>query len=156
VTEANEPYLQIGEVAERTRVTQRTLRFYEEKGLLNPPGRMDGGFRLYSDEDVKRVEHVRQLQDLLGVTLAEIKDMVEAQDVLRDLRAKHRPEAALTEKRRQLEKAIEAVQSQYAIVKHKTEQMEEMKGQLQEWLKTFDRWMEELNRMEEGAAVARS
>ena len=48
--------LQIGEVAERTGVTQRTLRFYEEKGLLRPPERMDGGFRLYSEADVKRVE----------------------------------------------------------------------------------------------------
>ena len=37
--------LQIGEVAERTGVTQRTLRFYEEKGLLIPPSRLDGGFR---------------------------------------------------------------------------------------------------------------
>ena len=52
--ERTDPYLQIGEVAERTGVTQRTLRFYEEKGLLKPPSRMDGGFRLYSEADVKR------------------------------------------------------------------------------------------------------
>ena len=46
--EQSEAYLQIGEVAERTGVTQRTLRFYEEKGLLKPPSRLEGGFRLYS------------------------------------------------------------------------------------------------------------
>ena len=40
--DSQEAYLQIGEVAERTGVTQRTLRFYEEKGLLRPPTRMDG------------------------------------------------------------------------------------------------------------------
>src|SRR5438105_12090673 len=62
-------YLQIGEVAERTGVTQRTLRFYEEKGLLKPPSRMEGGFRLYSAEDVQRVERIRQMQNLLGFTL---------------------------------------------------------------------------------------
>ena len=61
--------LQIGEVAERTGVTQRTLRFYEEKGLLRTPTRMDGGFRLYSEEDVKRVEKIRKLQDLLGISV---------------------------------------------------------------------------------------
>jgi len=57
-------YLQIGEVAERTGVTQRTLRFYEEKGLLKPPTRMEGGFRLYSEDDVHRVEQIKQLQKL--------------------------------------------------------------------------------------------
>ena len=68
--------LQIGEVAERTGVTQRTLRFYEERGLLKPPSRMEGGFRLYSEEDVQRVEQIKGLQRLLGLSLAEIKEMV--------------------------------------------------------------------------------
>ncbi len=153
MAESNEAYLQIGEVAERTGVTQRTLRFYEEKGLLRPPSRMDGGFRLYSEEDVKRVEMIRRLQDLLGVTLADIKEMVDAQEMLRELRAQYRPEAGVEEKRRQLQKAIDVVQAQYAIVKQKCGQMEEMKGQLEERLKTFDRWMKELDRMGEKEAV---
>jgi DNA-binding transcriptional MerR regulator len=150
----NEPYLQIGEVAERTGVTQRTLRFYEEKGLLKPPTRMDGGFRLYSEADVKRVTHIRRLQDLLGVALADIKEMVDAGEVLRELRAQYDPKSGVAEKRRQLEKAIEVVQSQYAIVKQKTEQLDEMKSQLDEWLKKFDRWMRELESLEEKAPVA--
>ena len=152
----DEAYLQIGEVAERTGVTQRTLRFYEEKGLLRPPSRMDGGFRLYSEQDVKRVEHIRRLQDLLGIALAEIKEMVEAEEVLRELRAQYRPDSAVTEKRRQLERAIEVVQRQYTIVEQKTEQMEEMKAHLEERLKTFDRWAKELDELEEKAAVAPS
>ena len=153
MTESNEASLQIGEVAERTGVTQRTLRFYEEKGLLRPPSRMDGGFRLYSEDDVRRVEQIRKLQDLLGVTLADIKEIVDAGDVLRELRAQYRPEAAVEEKRRQLLKAIEVVQGQYGIVKHKIEQMEEMKGQLEERLKTFERWMAELDALETKEAV---
>ncbi len=152
--DVDEAYLQIGEVAERTGVTQRTLRFYEEKGLLRPPSRMVGGFRLYSEQDVKRVEHIRRLQDLLGVALAEIKEMVEAEEVLRELRAQYRPDSAIDEKRRQLERAIDVVQGQYSIVKQKTEQMEEMKAQLKERLKTFDRWMKELNELETKEAVA--
>src|SRR5207245_6594349 len=93
VPDGDEADHQIGEVAERTGVTQRTLRFYEEKGLLRPPSRMVGGFRLYSEQDVKRVEHIRRLQDLLGVALAEIKEMVEAEEVLRELRAQYRPDS---------------------------------------------------------------
>jgi DNA-binding transcriptional MerR regulator len=154
VQDSREAYLQIGEVAERTGVTQRTLRFYEEKGLLRPPTRMDGGFRLYSEEDVTRVEHIRRLQNLLGVSLAEIKEMVDAEEVLRELKAQYRPEADVFEKRRQLEKAIEVVTRQHGIVSQKAEQMSEMKSQLEERLRTFDRWMSELERMERKQPVA--
>src|SRR3990167_10985365 len=149
-----EAYLQIGEVAERTSVTQRTLRFYEEKGLLRPPTRMDGGFRLYSEDDVTRVEHIRQLQNLLGVTLAEIKEMVDAEEVLQELKAQYRPEADVSEKRRQLQKAIDVVTRQHGIVSQKAEQMSEMKGQLEERLGTFQRWMTELDRIERKQPVA--
>src|SRR3546814_20989947 len=77
--EARTARYQIGEVADRTGVTQRTLRFYEEKGLLPPPERMDGGFRLYSDDDVQRIEYIRRLKQYLGFTLAELKERVEAE-----------------------------------------------------------------------------
>lgn len=151
---ADEPTLQIGEVAERTGVTQRTLRFYEEKGLLKPPSRMDGGFRLYSEEDVKRVDKIRRLQELLGVSLADIKEMVEAEQVLREIRAQYRPEAELAEKRRQLERAIEVTQSQHTIVKQKTKQMREMETQLEERLALFERWMRELEQLEHKTAAS--
>src|SRR3990172_12959837 len=94
--ERTDAYLQIGEVAERTGVTQRPLRFYEEKGLLKPPTRMEGGFRLYSEADILRVEQIRRLQQLLGFSLAEIKEMVEAEEVKLQLRAEYRPDPALS------------------------------------------------------------
>ena len=153
--QGHEAYLQIGEVADRTGVTQRTLRFYEEKGLLRPPTRMEGGFRLYSEDDVQRVEQIRRLQNLLGITLAEIKEMVDAEEMLQELKAQYRPEADVQEKKRQLQKATEVVQRQYSIVRQKTEQMLEMREQLKERLKTFERWMSELERVEQRAPVAR-
>ena len=78
--------------------------------------------------------------------------MVDAQEMLRELRAQYNPEAGVEEKRRQLEKAIAVVEAQYVIVKQKCEQMEEMKAQIEERLCTFDRWMKELDRMEEKEA----
>jgi hypothetical protein len=81
--------------------------------------------------------------------------MVDAHETLRELRAQYRPEAAITEKRRQLEKAIEVSNAQYAIVKQKTQHLEEMKAQLEERLKTFDRWMAELDELEKRAAPVR-
>ena len=137
-------HLQIGEVAERTGVTQRTLRFYEEKGLLRSPSRMEGGFRLYSEDDVRRVEEIRRLQKLLGFTLAEIKEMVDAEEVKLQLKAEYRPEADAREKRRQLAKAIEVTEKQYAIVSQKVEQLAEMKTYLEERLKTYRGWKKKL------------
>ena len=50
----DKPFMQIGEIAEQTGLTQRTLRFYEERGLLQPATRLDGGFRLYTQDDLRR------------------------------------------------------------------------------------------------------
>ena len=143
---AKDAYLQIGEVAERAGVSQRTLRFYEEKGLLKPPARLESGFRLYTEDDVWRVRQIKKLQHLLGVSLAEIKEMVDAQDTLRQLKAQYRPDAPPTVKLEQLRRATEVVQRQYEIVRNKVDQLLEMKAQLEEWLRTFERWRQRLER----------
>src|SRR3990170_599991 len=145
-TPSEEPYLQIGEVAERTKVTQRTLRFYEEKGLLKPPSRMEGGFRLYSEADIQRVERIKRLQQLLGFTLAEIKEMVEAEEVKMQLRAEYRPEAAVTQKRAQLVKAIEVTERQCGLIRQKVDALTDMQSKLEERLAMFREW---LGRLEE-------
>ena len=142
----DEPYLQIGEVAERTSVTQRTLRFYEEKGLLKPPTRMEGGFRLYSETDIQRLERIKRLKQLLGFPLAEIKEMVDAEEVKLQLRAEYRPEAARSQKKAQLLKAIEVTERQYDLIRQKVEGLAEMQSKLEERLATFRDWMEQLEK----------
>ncbi|HMA38059.1 MAG TPA: MerR family transcriptional regulator [Chloroflexia bacterium] len=77
---AEQEYLQIGEVAERTGLTQRTLRYYEELQLLAAPTRTAGDFRLYSPADVARIQHILRLKQLLGFSLAEIKAIIRAED----------------------------------------------------------------------------
>ncbi len=121
---------QIGEVAGRTGVTQRTLRFYEEKGLLDPPERMEGGFRLYSDEDITRVTYVRRLQDLLGFTLSEIKEMVEAEEELHQIAATFRPDRDPLERVARISIAIAALTRQLEVVDHKVTHLSTMKEEL--------------------------
>ncbi|OGO52789.1 MAG: hypothetical protein A2148_05240 [Chloroflexi bacterium RBG_16_68_14] len=142
---SDEPYLQIGEVAERTGVTQRTLRFYEEKGLLKPPSRMEGGFRLYSEADIQRVEQIKRLQQLLGFALAEIKEMVEAEEVLMQLRAQYRPEAAVSQKKAQLLRAIEVTEHQYDLIRQKVNALTEMQSKMEERLATYRGWLDQLD-----------
>ncbi|MGG1662274.1 MerR family transcriptional regulator [Brevibacillus sp. NRS-1366] len=67
----------IEEVAQKTKLTKRALRYYEELGLVSPSGRTDSGYRMYTDSDVEQILHVKDIRDLLGASLAEIKDMVE-------------------------------------------------------------------------------
>lgn len=74
-------FLQIGDAASRTHLTQRTLRFYDERGLLHPRERMHGGFRLYSAADIERIERIKQLKELLGFSLSEIAELLDAEEL---------------------------------------------------------------------------
>lgn len=71
----------IGEVAKLTGVTTRTLRYWEELELLQPSGHRASGERLYSPTDVARVTRIRNLQELLGFSLAEVRTVLNADDV---------------------------------------------------------------------------
>lgn len=139
------PLLQIGEVAERTGVTQRTLRFYEEKGLLQPPTRLEGGFRLYSEDDIQRVERIKRLQTLLGFTLADIKEMVEAEEVKSQIRAEYRRDAEIAERKEKIGRAIEVTQRQVAVIDQKLHALDEMKTHLAEKLAQYEGWLRHLD-----------
>jgi MerR family copper efflux transcriptional regulator len=67
--------LQIGQVAERTGLSLRTIRFYEENGLVRPTSRSDGGFRLYSEDDVARLGVIKRMKPL-GFTLEEMHELL--------------------------------------------------------------------------------
>jgi MerR family copper efflux transcriptional regulator len=67
--------MQIGQVAERTGLSLRTIRFYEENGLVVPTARSDGGFRLYSEADVARLEVVKRMKPL-GFSLEEMQELL--------------------------------------------------------------------------------
>ena len=64
----------IGEVAERVGVTTRTIRYYEELGLLDSVKRLDGGTRVYTDADVRRLKFIRKLK-VLGLSLQEMHEL---------------------------------------------------------------------------------
>jgi len=66
--------MRIGEVAERIGVTTRTLRYYEEVGLVTPTSRSTGGTRRYSEQDYARVLRIRELQALMGFNLDEVRE----------------------------------------------------------------------------------
>ena len=70
----------IEQVATRTGFTKRTLRYYEEVGLLPPTGRTEGNYRRYSEADVELLERIKNLRELLGFSLADIREIIVAED----------------------------------------------------------------------------
>ncbi|AEN13761.1 MULTISPECIES: MerR family transcriptional regulator [unclassified Streptomyces] len=74
-------HMQIGEVATRTELSLRTIRHYEDTGLVTPSARSQGGFRLYTEADVARLMVIRRMKPL-GFSLDEMRGLLEATDRL--------------------------------------------------------------------------
>jgi MerR family transcriptional regulator, copper efflux regulator len=95
--------LQIGQVAERTGLSLRTIRFYEENGLVPPTGRSAGGFRLYGEDAVARLEVIKRMKPL-GFSLEEMQELL---TLLAEL-AVHQDDAALVDRLRMFHEAATA------------------------------------------------
>lgn len=109
--------MQIGEVAARTELSLRSLRHWDEVGLLSPSGRTDGGFRLYTEADVEKILVIRRMKPL-GFTLEEMSASMRDIEALRDPAAIGRHAASrerltnvladATERREKLERQLAA------------------------------------------------
>lgn len=123
-------YYQIGEVAERTGLTHRALHYYDEIGLLVPNVKLDGGLRLYTDEDLRRLDRVLEIRNLLGLSLKEIKKMLEAEDtravLLEEARQKPTPEM----QRADFERALAIALEQLNQVRSRVRQMQLLEERL--------------------------
>ncbi len=80
-TGVDDKHMQIGEVAARTELSLRTIRHYEETGLVIPSARSQGGFRLYTETDIARLMVIRRMKPL-GFTLDQMRDLLDATDRL--------------------------------------------------------------------------
>jgi MerR family transcriptional regulator, repressor of the yfmOP operon len=110
--------MRIGEVAAAVGTTSRTIRYYEELGLLGGGSeRASGKHRTYTEQDVERLRDALRLKDLLGVSLDELRELLEAQDARAALRdewhhgdpAPARRAAILRESTRHLDRQLELV-----------------------------------------------
>ncbi|MFD3975481.1 MerR family transcriptional regulator [Streptomyces cyaneofuscatus] len=89
----DDDHMQIGEVAARTQLSLRTIRHYEDVGLVIPSARSQGGFRLYAETDVQRLMVIRRMKPL-GFTLDEMRDLLDVTDRLDAFRSADRAERA--------------------------------------------------------------
>src|SRR5512142_1710991 len=92
VNDDEQTFYTIEQVATRTGLTKRTLRYYEEVGLLLPTDRTEGNYRCYSEADIERLERIKKLRDLLGFSLNDIRKLLETDDERGQLKVAYRNE----------------------------------------------------------------
>ena len=122
--------IRIGELAERTGVTPRTIRYYEEIGLLPGGGRAKGTHRLYIDADVERVAELTRLRDLLNLSLDDLKQLVEAEEARAELRKRFESTVSDAERLDIVEQALPHVETQLELVRRRKRELERLESEL--------------------------
>ena len=138
------PLYTIEQVAERTGLTKRTLRYYEEVGLLPPTDRTEGNYRRYSEDDIARLERIKKLRDLLGFSLADIGKLLEADDERDHIKVAYKQETEPVAKIAQLDRIDELIQGQLQLIEQKLTGLEEMRAALLAKLERHKHLREEL------------
>jgi MerR family transcriptional regulator, repressor of the yfmOP operon len=129
----------IEQVATRTGCTKRTLRYYEEVGLLIPTERTEGNYRRYSEDDIQRLERIRNLRDLLGFSLSDIRVLLVAEEERDHLKVAYRHETEVEAKIAQLDRADILIRGQLHLIESKLVGLEQMRTTLHEQLAGHER-----------------
>ena len=125
-----QPLYTIEQVATRTSMTKRTLRYYEEVGLLLPTGRTEGNYRRYSEDDVQRLERIKELRDLLGFSLTDIRELMNAEEERDQIKIAYQQETESLAKIAQLDRADELIHRQLVLIEEKITALEQMRTSL--------------------------
>jgi DNA-binding transcriptional MerR regulator len=134
----------IEQVSAQTGLTKRTLRYYEEVGLLPPTDRTEGNYRRYTEADVKRLDKIKKLRDLLGFSLADIREIMEAEDERGQIKVAYKNETEVVAKIGQLDRADELIRRQLHLIEQKMIGLEEMRTALQAKIERHKHIREEL------------
>jgi DNA-binding transcriptional MerR regulator len=142
---ATEAPLRIGDVARLAGTTPRTIRYYEEIGLLpEAPERPSGGHRLYAHAEVERLREVMRLKELLGVSLQELKDLLAAEEARAAVRAQLRRDDVHPDRRRELLlEALGHLDRQLELVEHRASELAKLRAELCETRKRVRRKLRE-------------
>jgi DNA-binding transcriptional MerR regulator len=124
--------MRIGEVAKLAGTTPRTIRYYEEIGLLPAAGgREPGAHRTYAEADVERLTELLRLKDLLGISLEELKELVEAEGARAELRREWHGGVEDPVRRRQiLEQSLTYTARQLELVRRRRDEIAKLEAEL--------------------------
>jgi DNA-binding transcriptional MerR regulator len=125
--------LRIGELAELSGTTPRTIRYYEEIGLLGGTAdRTQGKHRCYTEADVERVREIIRLRDLLGLSLDQLSKLLDAESARAHLRREYQQTEAPAERKRILEQLLAHIGTQLELVRGRLHELTELAGELED------------------------
>ena len=124
--------LRIGELARRVGTTTRTIRYYEEIGLLPTEGERESGrHRLYTERDVERLREALRLKELLGVSLDELKELLAAEEARAAIRDEWRHgEPDALRRRELLEQSLGHLDRQLELVRRRRDEIAALESDL--------------------------
>ncbi len=121
-----ERLLRIQEVADEVGLTTRSVRYYEERGLLTPAARSEGDYRLYDASDLERLRYIKALRDDAGFSLAEIGQLLEDEAARQAARARFRHTDDPAERREIIVDTLDRVERQIVTLRAKAERIATM------------------------------
>jgi MerR family transcriptional regulator, repressor of the yfmOP operon len=125
--------LRIGELAEVTGTTPRTIRYYEEIGLLGSAAeRAQGKHRVYTQADVERVSEIIRLRDLLGLSLEQLSQLLEAESARAHLRREYHKTDSPAERKAILERSLGHITNQLELVRGRLDELTELAAELED------------------------
>lgn len=127
--EAMEPLHRMDDVVKRTGLTPRAIRYYEEVGLLAAQSRTAGGFRLFTEADVATLQRIKELQTLLGFSLAEIKESLHVDAVRAELRQAYAQATDPHTRLRVIEQGAGLLQSQIGLIDERVARLMQLRGE---------------------------
>lgn len=131
-------YLRIDEVAKRTGLSKRTLRYYEELELLERAPRSEGNYRMYRQEDVDTLLRIKDMRDLLGLELEQIRELVKYELGRQEARTRfYHPNAAPATRLSALADAEHVTREQLRLINARIAALRKMGQSLEERLATY-------------------
>jgi DNA-binding transcriptional MerR regulator len=123
----------IGDLAKLTDTTPRTIRYYEEIGLLaTERPREPGAHRTYGEEDLERLQELLRLRELLGVSLEELRELAAAESARASLRREWQAGIEDPVRQRQvLEASLGHIDNQLKLLRHRRDEIETLEGELE-------------------------
>ncbi|WP_062235985.1 MerR family transcriptional regulator [Fictibacillus sp. FJAT-27399] len=122
--------LKIDDVAKQSGLTKRTIRYYEQIGLLASPPRSEGGIRLYSEEHVEFLKKITNAKEVMGFSLSELQEFITLSDTLELQKHDYRQFKGTSQQKVKLEKVLLTVEEQLKLLEQKKKNILKVEGDL--------------------------
>lgn len=140
-------WLKIDDVAKETGLTKRTIRYYEEIGLITPPKRSDGGVRLYTKEDIEFLKKIIDAREVLGFSLQELQKFIQVSEIIKVYKEEYKAASDKKTQINELNLLQEGLIKQLEMIDTKINKIEEFRKDIESLLLRVQQVISEKNKI---------